>query len=461
MKHKFGLLPKVLLAIALGIVFGLFVPEWFTRIALTFNNIFGNFLNFVIPLLILGLVAPGIADLGSKAGRLLVITAALAYAFTLFSGFGTFFTSFGILPRLLGGTEMSAPGETAATPMQPFFTVEMPPLMGVMTALILAFVLGLGMAYIHSDKLKGMMDDFKLIIERVISKVIIPLLPFYIFGIFLSMTQSGQVSGILGIFLKLIVIIFVMTVVLLLIQFSIAGLVARQNPLKMLRTMMTAYMTALGTQSSAATIPVTLAQTVKIGVRPEVAGFVVPLCMTVVLLLVQFSVAGLAARRNPLKMLRTMLTAYMTALGTQSSAATIPVTLAQTVKLGVRPELASFVVPLCATIHLSGSMMKIVACSLAVMMLSGLDVSMGTYSGFILLLGITMIAAPGVPGGAIMAAIGLLESMLGFDENMIGLMIATYIAMDSFGTATNVTGDGAIAVIVNAIDSRMIRREKR
>ena len=392
MKHKFGLLPKVLLAIALGIVFGLFVPEWFTRIALTFNNIFGNFLNFVIPLLILGLVAPGIADLGSKAGRLLVITAALAYAFTLFSGFGTFFTSLGVLPRLLGGTEMSAPGETAATPLQPFFTVEMPPLMGVITALILAFVLGLGMAYIHSDKLKGMMDDFKLIIERVISKVIIPLLPFYIFGIFLSMTQSGQVSGILGIFLKLIVIIFVMTVVLLLIQFSIAGLVARQNPLKMLRTMMTAYMTALGTQSSAATIPVTLAQTVKIGVRPEVAGFVVPLC---------------------------------------------------------------------ATIHLSGSMMKIVACSLAVMMLSGLDVSMGTYSGFILLLGITMIAAPGVPGGAIMAAIGLLESMLGFDENMIGLMIATYIAMDSFGTATNVTGDGAIAVIVNAIDSRMIRREKR
>ena len=392
MKHKFGLLPKVLLAIALGIVFGLFVPEWFTRIALTFNNIFGNFLNFVIPLLILGLVAPGIADLGSKAGRLLVITAALAYAFTLFSGCGTFFTSLGVLPRLLGGTEMSAPGETAATPLQPFFTVEMPPLMGVMTALILAFVLGLGMAYIHSDKLKGMMDDFKLIIERVISKVIIPLLPFYIFGIFLSMTQSGQVSGILGIFLKLIVIIFVMTVVLLLIQFSIAGLVARQNPLKMLRTMMTAYMTALGTQSSAATIPVTLAQTVKIGVRPEVAGFVVPLC---------------------------------------------------------------------ATIHLSGSMMKIVACSLAVMMLSGLDVSMGTYSGFILLLGITMIAAPGVPGGAIMAAIGLLESMLGFDENMIGLMIATYIAMDSFGTATNVTGDGAIAVIVNAIDSRMIRREKR
>ena len=226
------------------------------------------------------------------------------------------------------------------------------------------------------------MDDFKSIIDRVIAGVIIPLLPFYIFGIFLSMTQSGQVAGVLGVFVKLIVVIFFMTVVLLLAQFSVAGLVARKNPLRMLRT---------------------------------------------------------------------MLTAYVTALGTQSSAATIPVTLAQTLRLGVRPQLASFVVPLCATIHLSGSMMKIVACALAVSMLAGLDIPAGT---FILLLGVTMIAAPGVPGGAIMAALGLLESMLGFDETLAGLMIATYIAMDSFGTATNVTGDGAVAVIVDAIDRR-------
>lgn len=384
MKRKFGLLPKVLLAIALGIALGLFMPEWFARIALTFNGIFGNFLNFIIPLLILGLVAPGIAELGTKAGRLLLITAGLAYAFTLFSGFGTFFTSLGILPHLLGNTEMNAPAETAAA-IQPFFTVEMPAVMGVMTALILAFVLGLGTAYTHGDKLKGILNDFKSIIDFVIAKVIIPLLPFYIFGIFLSITQSGQVASILGVFLKLIIIIFIMTVVLLVIQFSIAGIVAKQNPFRMLRTMLTAYITALGTQSSAATIPVTLEQTIKIGVRPEIAGFVVPLC---------------------------------------------------------------------ATIHLSGSMMKIVACSLAVMMLTGMDIAIDTYAGFILLLGITMIAAPGVPGGAIMAALGLLESMLGFDANMVGLMIATYIAMDSFGTATNVTGDGAIAVIVNAIDNR-------
>ena len=383
MKRRFGLLPRVILAIALGILCGLFFPDWATRAALTFNALFGQFLGFVIPLLIFGLVAPGIADLGRSAGRLLALTAALAYAFTLISGFGTYFASRAIFPSLLEGSEAVLPEEQAA--LAPYFTIEMPPVMGVMSALVLAFILGLGMAYIHSRMLKAAMDDFKGIIDLVITRVIIPLLPFYIFGIFLSMTRSGQVAGVLGIFVKLIAVIFVMTVILLLFQFA---------------------------------------------------------------------VAGLAARRNPLYMLRTMLTAYVTALGTQSSAATIPVTLAQTLKLGVRPELASFVIPLCATIHLSGSMMKITACALAVSMVAGLDLSAGTFAGFILLLAITMVAAPGVPGGAIMAALGLLESMLGFDETLCGLMIATYIAMDSFGTATNVTGDGAVAVIVDAIDRK-------
>ncbi|HIW66018.1 MAG TPA: dicarboxylate/amino acid:cation symporter [Candidatus Alistipes intestinipullorum] len=383
MKIRFGLLPRVVLAILLGIACGFFLPDWATRIALTFNAVFGQLLNFVIPLLILGLVAPGIADLGKSAGRLLALTAALAYAFTLISGFGTYAAGRAIFPRLLDGTTMALPESAAA--LTPYFTIEMPPVMGVMSALILAFVLGLGMAYVHSVTLKGAMDDFKRIIDLVIGRVIIPLLPFYIFGIFLSITQSGQVASILGLFVKLIVVIF---------------------------------------------------------------------CLTVVLLVFQFSVAGLVARKNPFRMLRTMLAAYVTALGTQSSAATIPVTLAQTQRLGVRPELASFVVPLCATIHLSGSMMKITACALAVSMMAGLPLSAGTFSGFILLLAVTMVAAPGVPGGAIMAALGLLETMLGFDETLCGLMIATYIAMDSFGTATNVTGDGAVAVIVDALDRK-------
>ncbi|WP_300101110.1 dicarboxylate/amino acid:cation symporter [uncultured Alistipes sp.] len=384
MKHRFGLLARVALAMLLGVLCGLFFPGWAVRAALTFNALFGQFLGFVIPLLIFGLVAPGIADLGRGAGRLLALTAALAYAFTLISGFGTYFAGRALFPALLAGSRLTLPGEQAVP--APYFTVEMPPVMGIMSALVLAFILGLGMARIRSRALKTAMDEFRTIIEQVISRAIIPLLPFYIFGIFLSMTRSGQVAGVLGLFLKLIAATF---------------------------------------------------------------------CMTLLLLLFQFTVAGLAARKNPLRMLRTMLAAYVTALGTQSSAATIPVTLARTLELGVRPELASFVIPLCATIHLSGSMLKITACALAVAMIAGLSIPTGTFAGFILLLAVTMVAAPGVPGGAVMAALGLLESMLGFDETLCGLMIATYIAMDSFGTATNVAGDGAVAVIVDAIDRKL------
>lgn len=383
-KMKLGLLPRIIIAIALGIVCGLFFPGWIVRIFLTVNSLFGNFLNFIIPLLILGLVAPGIADLGKGAGRLLLITALLAYGFTLFSGFFTYFTCDLSYPWLLNTSDKLSAVADNTVALQPYSTVEMPAVMGVMSALILAFTLGLGMSVIDGNRLKSVMDDFKDIINQVITAVIIPVLPLYIFGIFLNMTNSGQVAGVMNVFLKIIVVIFVMTVVLLFIQFFIAGMVGKKNPLRLFRNMLPAYMTALGTQSSAATIPVTLEQTIRNGVRPDLAGFVIPLC---------------------------------------------------------------------ATIHLSGSTMKIVACSMAIMLMSGMEINFAQFAGFIMMLGIAMVAAPGVPGGAIMAALGLLQSMLGFDETAQGLMIALYIAMDSFGTATNVTGDGAIAVIVDRINS--------
>ena len=383
-KMKLGLLPRIIIAIALGIVCGLFFPGWIVRIFLTVNSLFGNFLNFIIPLLILGLVAPGIADLGKGAGRLLLITALLAYGFTLFSGFFTYFTCDLSYPWLLNTSDKLSAVADNTVVLQPYFTVEMPAVMGVMSALILAFTLGLGMSVIDGNRIKSVMDDFKYIINQVITAVIIPVLPLYIFGIFLNMTNSGQVAGVMNVFLKIIVVIFVMTVVLLFIQFFIAGMVGKKNPLRLFRNMLPAYMTALGTQSSAATIPVTLEQTIRNGVRPDLAGFVIPLC---------------------------------------------------------------------ATIHLSGSTMKIVACSMAIMLMSGMEINFAQFAGFIMMLGIAMVAAPGVPGGAIMAALGLLQSMLGFDETAQGLMIALYIAMDSFGTATNVTGDGAIAVIVDRINS--------
>ena len=178
------------------------------------------------------------------------------------------------------------------------------------------------------------------------------------------------------------------------------------------------------------------------------------------ILILQFLLAGSYAGVNPFRALKNMLPAYFTALGTSSSAATIPVTLKSTRNNGVSESVAGFVVPLGATVHLSGSMMKIGLFAFAVMYLTGAELTFGMALGFVLMLGIMMVAAPGVPGGAIMAAVGLLQSQLGFDESQIALMIAAYIAIDSFGTACNVTGDGAIALTVNKMARGDIGGEK-
>ena len=378
-----GLLPKVLIAIAAGIVCSFFFPDGLVRVFVTVNSIFSNFLGLFIPIIILGLIAPGIFELGNGAGRLLLITAGIAYLSTVLAGLFSFATCRLTFPVLLGGAAVALGNiDMAAHDLTPYFTIEMPALMSVTTSLVLAFVLGLSLVGLKGGFLRGAMLELREVVFLVIRRVIIPILPLFIFGIFLEMGAEGSVAPVLGMFLKMILIIFAMHVTVLVLQFCVAGAVARKNPLKALWT---------------------------------------------------------------------MLPAYVTALGTQSSAATIPVTRAQAVKNGVDPDVADFVVPLCATIHMSCSILKIVACAFAISLSMGMDIAFPTYAGFILMLGITMIAAPGVPGGAIMAALGLLSSMLGFDANMQGLMIALYIAMDSFGTAGNVTGDGAIALIINKI----------
>ena len=387
-KLKVSLLTKVVIAIAAGVLFGQFLPNGIARIFVTFNSLFGNFLSFSIPLIILGLVTPAIGDLGKGAGKLLAITALIAYGSTIFSGFFTFFSSSAIFPHILpANTELTAMDNPEDFMLTPYFTVAMPPLMDVMTALLLSFTIGLGLSYISGNTLREAFNDFQKIITILIEAVIIPLLPLHIFGIFLNMTVSGQVMSIITMFLKVIIVIFVLHVLLLLIQFMVAG-----------------------------------------------------------------SISG----RNPFRLLKNMLPAYATALGTQSSAATIPVTLEQTKKNGVSADIAGFVIPLCATIHLSGSTLKIVACALALMMMQGMPFDFPLFAGFIFMLGITMVAAPGVPGGAIMASLGILQSMLGFDESAQALMIALYIAMDSFGTACNVTGDGAIALIIDKMMGKTV-----
>lgn len=387
---KIGLLPRILLAIALGIGLGYVMPHWLARIFETFNGLFSNFLTFTIPLIILGFVAPAIADIGRRAGKMLVFTALLAYVATLLAGLFSYGISDMFFPSLIERSDALIATEVDHTDaLAPYFTVEMPPLMTVMGALLAAFILGIGGSRLKGDTLKSLLGEIRDIVNMVIRGIIIPLLPIYIFGIFLNMTVTGQVGTILRTFIVIIAIIFGMHIALLLIQYAIAALFARA--------------------------PVS---------------------------------------RNPLRLLWTMMPAYFTALGTQSSAATIPVTLERTSRMGVDPDVAGFTVPLCATIHMSGSALKLVACAMALMLMEGMDVHFGSFAGFIAMLGITIIAAPGVPGGAVMAALGLFTSILGFSQADNAMIIALYIAMDSFGTACNVTGDGALSIIVDRFFGR-------
>lgn len=380
MKFKFGLLPRIVLAIALGVAIGSFAPEGLVRVFATFTSIFGNFLNFVVPLIILGFIAPGIAKLGKGSGKLLGISTAVAYSSTILAGVFAFAAAMLVLPGFMEGRTISGLDDPAKALAKTFITLEMPPLFSVMAALILAFLLGIGMAATESKTMISFFDEFQVIIEKTISVVIIPLLPFYIFGIFANMAYGGAVAEILSLFGVVFVLIIILHALMLLIQYTSAGVLVKQNPFHMLKTMMPAYFTALGTQSSAATIPVTLRQ----------------------------------AR-----------------------------------KTGADERIADFSVPLFATIHLSGSTITLVSCAIGVLFLTGQTPEFSSFLPFILMLGVTMIAAPGVPGGAVVAAIGLLTSMLGFDETMVALMIALYMAQDSFGTAANVTGDGALANIVD------------
>ena len=393
MKSKLlgSLLFWVVVAIILGFLCSLFFPDWLARVFITFNGLFSNFLGFFVPVLIFALIAPAIAGLGRGAGKWLGITAGVAFGSTVISGLIAWGTGSALYPKLLSGkdliTNVADPEEGGLTP---YFTVEMPPPLAIMSALLLAFIVGLAMTGVKSDNLYNVLQELNDVVLKVVVTFVIPLLPLYIFGTFLGLGMNenfGDTMAAMGVVLLLSV---VMTVVIVLLQYLVAGAVAGVNPFKALKNMLPAYFTALGTSSSAATIPVTYESTLKNNVDEDVAGFVVPLC---------------------------------------------------------------------ATIQLSGSMMKIMLYALSIVYMASLDISGGQIFGFILLLGIMMIAAPGVPGGAIMAAAGLLQSNLGFDDSMLSLMIASYIVVDSFGTAANVTGDGAVALIVNKFASGKLHKQ--
>lgn len=371
------LIIKLALGIIIGIIVGLVSPEFLLKIIVTFKALFGEFLEFTIPLIIIFFIVSGIASFGKHSGKMLGLTSLTAYISTILGGTLAFIVALIFIPMLTpsGGNANEAGG------IEPLFEMAIDPLTGVMTALVAAFVFGIGITRTNSPTLKSFFNEGKTIIERMIWRIIIPILPFYIASIFAELAADGTVYDTLKTF----------------------GMV---------------------------------------------------LLMAVILhwfwLLVLYTIAGGLTGRNPIKLLKNMLPAYFTGLGTMSSAATIPVTVRQTKENKVSDGIADSAVPLCATIHLAGSTITLVLCAVAVMVLSN-NLSIPTFGmmlPFIMMLGIIMIAAPGVPGGAVMASLGLLGTMLGFDETALGLMIGLYMAQDSFGTATNVTGDGAIALMV-------------
>ena len=393
---KLGLVPKLIIAIIIGILIGSFLPLWFCRAVVTASGVFSAFLKFVIPLMILAYVTMGIADLESGAGTLMLITVALAYCSTLVAGSASFVVSSNLFPRFMSADAIAQLQATADNSVVPFFSVSIPPLMDTLSAVVLAFILGLCLSAMKKDSgnaLHSVMKDFSGVIDRVLNGAIVPLLPLYICGTFVDMTYSGRTFTILGVLWKVFLVVIIMHLCCLLIQFTVAGIVSGKNFLTLMRNQIPGYAAALGTQSSAAAIPVNLR----------------------------------CAEAN-----------------------------------GICAEIRNFVVPLCANIHMCGSMITITACATAVCLMNSLPISLSTVIPFIMTLGVAMVASPGAPGGSIMTALPFLYMIFGHEAGdpngpICALMVALYITQDSFGTACNVSGDNAIGVVVNAIYEKWIK----
>jgi len=398
-KHEIGLVPKLIIAIVIGILIGQFLPESVCRFVVTLSGIFGSFLKFVIPLMILAYVTMGIADLSQGAGKLLLITVLIAYGSTLVAGSGSYFVSSTLFPSFISSDALAQIEATAGNSVDSFFSIALPPVIDTLSAVVLAFILGLCMSAMRGkeigDTLYNSFKDFSTIIDKVLHKAIIPLLPLFICGTFVDMTKSGRTFVILGILWKVFLVVIIMHLVIITIQFVVAGAISKKNPFVLIKNQIPAYTTAIGTQSSAATIPV-----------------------------------NLECAKND----------------------------------GVSEEIRNFVVPLCANIHMAGSMITIVACATAVCLMNEIPIGFHTVVPFIMTLGVAMVASPGAPGGSIMTALPFLYMIFGKDLGntdgpICALMVALYITQDSFGTACNVSGDNAIGVVVETIYQKFILKK--
>lgn len=393
---KIGLIPRMILGILVGILVGLYLPDWFVRITITFSSIFGAFLNFIIPLMILAFVTKGIADLGEGAGKLLGVTVGLAYMSTLIGGSLSYFMANAIFPGFISPEQVAAIQDSEGLTLEPYFEVPITPFFDVTSAIIFAFMLGISISWLRKTKqgevLYHAVSEFNIVITKVLGTAIVPLLPFFILGNFAKMAKSGSVFAVLSIFWK----IFLCVIALHLLYVSVL-----------------------------------------------------------------FILSGSYTGKNPFTMIKNQIRGYLTAVGTQSSAATIPVNLQCAENNGVSREIREFVIPLGATVHMPGSMITITACTFTILTMYDMPHSYGLILRLIAILGIAMVAAPGAPGGAVMSALPFLPVVgISPESTMASLLITLYLTQDSFGTAANISGDTAIAVAVDKIYNKNILGKK-
>lgn len=387
---KPGLLLQIAAAIVTGIVAGMFFPDFCIRTLNTFREIFGQFIRFIVPMIVIGLVTPAIADTGKSAGRMLLLTMALAVGSTVLSGYMTYFASGTILSSWISGGFSG--GMVAGREFPAYFTLKIPPMVDVVTSLVFSFMVGLGIVAMKAERIAGVFSEFRGIVTVTIEKAFVPLLPLYILSVIADLTACGKLKSV---------------------------------------------------------------------AEPCVKVMITCVIVTVSLLVLQYVIAGIVARRNPFKALWNMMPAYLTGWGCCSSAATIPVTLRQTLANGVSKETAELVIPLCSSVHLAGSMSNMVSYAIGVIFLYGGTPDLGAFTEYIMMLTVIAVASPGVPGGVVLASASIVESALGFTPERYALMVAMYMALDGMGTACNLTGDGALAMIVDRFRKGEISEESQ
>lgn len=387
-KINLGLVPKLIIAIIIGIIVGQieFLPVFLLEIPVTFSELFSSILAFIIPLMIVGFIVKGIADLTKGAGKLLGVATVISYGSSLLGGIIAFLVATTIFPLFIEAANGEGVEESVQE-LETLFELPLDPMFSVTAAIVFAFMMGLCISWLRSEGkgevTYGFFSEFHLIIVRVLDKFIIPLLPYFIFGNFLQLSYSGEVFDILSVFWRVFLIVIALQLSLIVLWFIFAGIYRKKNPVELIKNQVPGYLTAIGTQSSAATIPINLE----------------------------------CARKN-----------------------------------GVSEHIREFMIPLCATIHLLGSMVTIVSCISAVLLMNDMPIQFSMMMGFMATLGFAMVAAPGAPGGAIMAALPFV-SMVGIDPTgtLGNLLITLYLTQDSFGTAANVSCDNAITLVVEKI----------